>query len=135
MKTSIVLLMIVLILYIAFVSVLFATGKRTAVRAISGFIPDCIVLFKNLIKDKTVATRYKFLLILLIGYLVSPIDLVPDFIPIAGQLDDAILVAVVLRFVLEGVGPALAAKHWPGPNSSLNMLLKLAGVRQKYLAP
>lgn len=131
MKTFVVVFLFFLVLYLVFISVLYTTGRRSAVRAISGFIPDCIVLFKNLIKDKRVPRRYKALLILLVVYLFSPIDLVPDFIPIAGQLDDAILVVIVLRVVLRRVGPDLAEQHWPGPSSSLNILLKLASVRNR----
>ena len=126
-------MLIVLIIFIAlyafFVLCLYLAGKRTEARAISGFIPDCIILFKNLIQDKQVAGKYKLVLALLIGYLAFPIDLVPDFIPVAGQLDDAIIVALVLRFVLKGAGPELAARHWPGLESSLNMLLKMARVK------
>ena len=122
-------LVIFIALYAVFVLGLYLAGKRTEARAISGFIPDCIIFFKNLMQDKRVSGKYKFVLALLIGYLAFPIDLVPDFIPIAGQLDDAVIVALVLRFVLKGAGPELAAKHWPGPESSLNMLLKMARVK------
>ncbi len=128
MNNLLLLLIAFLVLYAAFILVLYVAGKRSEARAINGFIPDCIVLFKNLIKDKKVSAKYKFVLILLIGYLASPIDIVPDFIPIAGQLDDAIIVALVLRFVLKGAGPELAVRNWPGPHSSLKILLKLAGV-------
>lgn len=129
MRILLILLVTFLVLYAAFVLILYVTGKRTEARAISGFIPDCIVLFKNLIQDKQVSGKYKVVLILLIGYLAFPIDIVPDFIPVAGQLDDAIVVALALRFVLKGAGPGLAAKHWTGPQSSLKVLLKLARVR------
>ena len=53
-------------------------------------------------------------------------DLVPDFIPIAGQLDDAIVVALVLRSVLRSGGPELLREHWRGPQRSLDVLLRLA---------
>jgi uncharacterized membrane protein YkvA (DUF1232 family) len=65
-----------------------------------------------------------WLLVGLIGYLAMPIDLVPDFIPVAGQLDDAILVALVLRSLLRATGPELAREHWPGPPASLDVLLR-----------
>jgi uncharacterized membrane protein YkvA (DUF1232 family) len=55
-----------------------------------------------------------------------PIDLVPDFIPIAGQLDDAIVVALGLRAVLRSAGPELLCEHWRGPQRSLDVLLRLA---------
>jgi len=74
-----------------------------------------------------VARRHKLLLAATAGYLAFPIDLVPDFIPVAGQLDDAIVVALVLRSVLRAVGPRLVEKHWPGPPTSLAVVLRLAG--------
>ena len=68
-------------------------------------IPDCIVLVRRLMGDPGVARRHKVLLGALVGYLALPFDLVPDFIPVAGQADDAIVVALVLRSVLRGSGP------------------------------
>jgi uncharacterized membrane protein YkvA (DUF1232 family) len=62
-------------------------------------------------------------------YLVVPIDLVPDFIPVAGQLDDAVVVGLALRGVVRAAGPSLIAEHWPGPASSLGVILRLAGIR------
>ncbi len=64
-----------------------------------------------------------FALGLLAAYLASPIDLVPDFIPVAGQLDDAILVALVLRGVLRAAGEEVVRGHWRGPERSLRLLL------------
>jgi len=64
-----------------------------------------------------------------------PIDLIPDFIPVAGQLDDAIIVAFVLRAVLRAGGPELLREHWPGPASSLNALTRLAYGKNTPAAP
>jgi uncharacterized membrane protein YkvA (DUF1232 family) len=66
------------------------------------------------------------LLASLIGYLALPVDLVHDFIPIARQRDDAIIVALVLRTILRASGPKLLREHWPGPPSSLRALTRLA---------
>lgn len=119
--------LIVLAAYAAFVLALVAAGRRGPARALAGFVPDCARLFKRLIADPRIPRRRKLPLVLLAGYLVSPIDLVPDFIPVAGQLDDAILVAVVLRSLVRSSGPELIREHWPGPDESLRAVLRLAG--------
>jgi len=112
--------------YGAFVVWLLLAGRRQDARALAGFVPDCLVLFRRLLGDDRVPRRSKLLLGALIGYLAMPIDLVPDFIPVVGQLDDAIIVALVLRTVLRAGGPDLLREHWPGPAASLNVLTRLA---------
>jgi uncharacterized membrane protein YkvA (DUF1232 family) len=119
-------LAVLLALYGGFVLVLLVAGRRGDARAVAGFIPDCIVLFRRLLADPRVPRTRKVAVALLIGYLALPIDLIPDFIPVAGQLDDAILVALVLRFVLVGGGPKLIAEHWPGPAGSAALIERLA---------
>lgn len=113
--------------YLLFIGLLFARGRRSDARALAGFIPDCIVFLHRLLQDGRVPRRRKVLLVGLVGYLAMPFDLVPDFIPVAGQLDDAILVAMALRIVLRGAGPTLVREHWPGPVGSLSLILRLAG--------
>ena len=66
------------------------------------------------------------MLVAVLFYLALPFDLVPDVIPVAGQLDDLIIVALVLRAVLRGGGEELVREHWPGPASSLRLVLRLA---------
>ena len=112
--------------YIAFIAWLLLAGRRGDARALAGFIPDCLMLFRRLLSDDRVPRRRKLLLAAMIGYLAMPFDLVPDFIPVAGQLDDAIIVAFVLRTVLRGAGPDLLREHWTGPDASLNALMRLA---------
>lgn len=113
--------------YLLFVGTLFVFGRRQQARALAGFVPDCAILFTRLLRDPRVPRRSKLILAALVAYLAMPFDLVPDFIPVVGQLDDAILVVIVLRLVLRGARPALMETHWPGPKSSLELLLRLAG--------
>jgi uncharacterized membrane protein YkvA (DUF1232 family) len=115
-----------LLLYAALVLVLVIAGRRESARALAGFIPDCIVLCSRLVSDPRVPRRKKALLVALTGYLALPFDLVPDFIPVAGQLDDVVIVALVLRSLLRGGGETLVRQHWPGPDSSLALVLRLA---------
>jgi uncharacterized membrane protein YkvA (DUF1232 family) len=113
-------------LYAAAVLALVALGRRSDARALAGFIPDCVVLVQRLLRDPRVPRRHKLALALLAAYLILPIDLVPDFIPVAGQLDDAILVALVLRRLVRGSGHALLREHWPGPERSLALVTRAA---------
>jgi len=100
-------------------------GRRRDARAIAGFIPDCVGLFKTLMQDKQLPHRYKLKLGFMIVYLLSPIDIVPDFIPILGMIDDSILVVLVLKSIIKRSGEEKIIKHWPGPKSSLDMILQL----------
>jgi uncharacterized membrane protein YkvA (DUF1232 family) len=111
-----------LLIYGAFVTALFVAGRRSDARALAGFIPDCVVLFRRLLADDRIPRSRRVLIFALIGYLALPFDLVPDFIPVAGQLDDAILVAIILRTG----GPELLREHWPGPASSRDIITRLA---------
>src|SRR4051794_3623149 len=127
MRALLVALVAAAIVYAVLVLLLVAAGRRGDARALIRFVPDCAVLFGRLMRDSRVSLPRKVLLALLVGYLASPIDLVPDFIPVAGQLDDALLVALVLRSVLRGGGAGLVREHWPGPQESLAVMLRLAG--------
>ena len=81
------------------VVVLLLLGRRHDAQDVVRFIPDCIILLKRLLGDERVPLGPKLAVGLLLPYLVLPFDLIPDFIPIAGQIDDAILVAIVIADV------------------------------------
>ena len=116
----------VLALYALFLLWLVTAGRRDDAGALATFIPDCVVLVTRLARDPRVPRRRKLLLVALVGYLALPFDLVPDFIPVAGQLDDALMVALVLRHFVKAGGEVLIREHWPGPERSLVLILRLA---------
>lgn len=105
---------------------LLALGRRREAREVAAFIPDCIVLFKRLLADRRVPRRAKLALGLLVAYLAMPFDLVPDFVPVAGQLDDAILVAAVIAYVVRRAGRDVVEELWPGSEGGLRVVLALA---------
>jgi uncharacterized membrane protein YkvA (DUF1232 family) len=118
---------VVVAVYAVAVIALVVAGRRQHAEALARFVPDCAILFTRLAKDPRVRRRYKLMLAGVAAYLAMPVDLIPDFIPVAGQLDDAIIVALALRAVLRGTQEDILAEHWPGPASSLAVVERLAG--------
>src|SRR5215203_369557 len=110
-------------LYGALVAALAVGARQWDVRMIARVIPHCAVLFKRLLADRRVPTRWKLASGLALVYLAVPFD----FIPVAGQLDDAILVALFRRGLLRSAGPRLLREHWPGPAALLAPLERFAG--------
>ena len=88
-------------------------------------MPDCVVLLRRLLGDERVPRRAKVALALLVPYLLMPFDLIPDFIPVLGYLDDALLVAAAVAYVVRVAGPDVVRELWPGSEDGLQVVLRL----------
>jgi uncharacterized membrane protein YkvA (DUF1232 family) len=97
---------------------------REAVR----LLPDVLRLLPRLAADRSLPRGVRVRLALLLAYLASPIDLVPDFIPVIGYADDAIIVAAVLRSVVRHAGVQAIRRHWPGTDDGFAALCRLTGL-------
>ena len=95
---------------------------RDAVR----LLPDVVRLVRRLAADRSLSNSVRVRMWLLLGYLAMPIDVVPDFIPVIGFADDAIIVAAGLRSVIRRAGPAAIEQHWPGTPEGLQAVRVLA---------
>ena len=115
----------VLLVYVSAVLALVVVGRRTDARAVAGFVPDCLVLCRRLLADSRVPRRQKALLAGLVGYLASPLDLIPDFIPVIGQLDDVLVAVLILRTARRGIRRSIVRQHWPGPPQSLRVIERI----------
>lgn len=106
--------------------------KRSA-RRLAGHAPEVRVLCHALINDPRVLPHHKLLLRALIRYLELPLDLIPDFVPVIGRLDDALVVALAIRVALRSANADLIRQHWPGPDAPPNRILKRAKGRARTL--
>jgi uncharacterized membrane protein YkvA (DUF1232 family) len=91
-------------------------------RELLRLLPDVLRLVRRLAGDGTLPRGVRLRLWLLLVYLAVPIDLVPDFVPVLGHADDAIVVALVLRSVVRRAGAATLERHWPGTPDGLAAL-------------
>ena len=102
-------------------------GQNT-LRQSARIVPDAIRLISRLSRDRTLSRAVRLRLVLLLGYLAFPIDLVPDFIPVIGYADDVIVIGLVLRSVIRRAGPDVVRRHWPGTDAGLDVLARLCRV-------
>ena len=120
------------LLWLALVAVLYVVARRegdpTTWREVLRLVPDVVRLLRRLSTDPDVPRGVRVRLILLVGYLVMPLDLVPDVIPVIGYADDAVIVALALRSVVKAAGPEVLDRHWPGTPQGLAALKRLARV-------
>ena len=123
----------VLLVYTVLLALLWGYARRhpetVAMKDALRLLPDLLRLLRRLLADKTLGAGVRIRLGLLLAYLLSPIDLVPDFVPVLGYADDVIIVALVLRSVIARAGEDAVRRHWPGTPDGLQLILRLAGLR------
>lgn len=99
---------------------------REAVR----ILPDVLRVIRRLAADQTLPSGVRTRLWLLLTYLALPFDLIPDFIPVLGHADDAIIVTAVLRSVVRRAGVAAVREHWLGTDDGFAALCRLTGLNE-----
>ncbi len=111
--------------YVAAILLLILLGRRTMARELATLLPNLALLFKGLAKDPRVPRSSKALLVFGALWIASPIDLIPEFIPFLGPLDDAVVAALILRRLARTAGPEVVAEHWRGDPSTIRRLLRI----------
>lgn len=116
--------------YVVLLGLLWGYGRRhpdtVSMSDALRLLPDVLRLIRRLAADRSLPTGLRIRLALLLLYLASPIDLVPDVIPVVGYADDAIAVALVLRSVIRRAGPEAIERHWPGTPDGAEIIQRLA---------
>src|SRR5258706_16329862 len=110
------------------VGLLIVRPKGPLLREAVRILPDLLRLLRRLTVDRDLPRGVRVRLWLLMAYLAIPIDLIPDFIPVLGYADDAIIVAAVLRSVVRRAGIDAVRRHWPGSADGFVALCRLTGI-------
>jgi len=109
-------------IWVLAIALLLVLGRRSQARRLATLIPNLVLLFKGLLQDPRVSRRNKAWLWFAVAWLVSPIDLIPEFIPFLGPLDDAVVAALVLRHLLRTTNHTVIAEHWRGDATTLDTI-------------
>jgi uncharacterized membrane protein YkvA (DUF1232 family) len=115
-------LIIGIALWLLAIAILVALGRRTRARELVGLVPNLVILFRGLLGDDRVPRATKGLVWFALAWLVSPIDLIPEFVPVLGPLDDALVAALILRHVVRRTERAVLLDHWRGETGTLDVL-------------
>lgn len=105
-----------------------AAPEKLRLRDLMRLLPDTIGMLRRVAGDRALPFGVRARLWLLLAYLAMPLDLVPDFIPVVGYADDAIVVALVLRSVVRKAGVEVLQRHWRGTPEGLAAVRRLAGL-------
>ena len=118
-----------LVAWIALVIALLAARPDTGrLKEALRLLPDLIRLLRRLAADQSLPRGVRIRLGLLLAYLAMPFDLIPDFVPVLGYADDAIIVVAVLRSTVRRAGLDTVRRHWPGSDDGFAALSRLAGL-------
>ena len=120
--------LVVVVVWLVAVVVLLFLGRKTLARELISLLPNLVRLFRGLLGDERVPRSSKALLVLGGLWLASPIDLIPEFLPGIGAIDDAVVAGLVLRHLVKRAGPDVVRDHWRGGPQTLGVLLRVAGV-------
>jgi uncharacterized membrane protein YkvA (DUF1232 family) len=105
----------------------FLRPKGVPTREIVKLVPDVLRLLRGLLVDRTVPLDVRLVLLGLLAWILSPIDLIPEFIPVLGPLDDVLVAVVAMRYVRRRLGADELRARWVGTPEGILLLLRLIG--------
>lgn len=103
-------------------------ARRDQVRELAMILPHLAKLLGRLAKDPRVPLRAKVFAAAAAAYAMSPVDLIPDFVPVLGRTDDIVVVALALDHLVEEAGFSVIREHWDGPDEVLSVMVDLVGM-------
>jgi uncharacterized membrane protein YkvA (DUF1232 family) len=101
--------------------------KGVPVRELLGLIPDVLRLLRSVIGDRSAPPDVRLVLVGLLAWILSPIDLIPEFIPVLGPIDDVVVAVVAMRYVRRRVGVEDLRRRWTGTDDGFALLVRVIG--------
>ena len=129
MRGLLIALGVIVTIWMVAIAALWFLGRKLAAAQLARAIPDLVALCRGLVSDPRVPLGSKLLVGGALVWVISPIDLVPEFIPLLGPLDDVIVVGLVLRHLIKRAGVEVVQDHWRGDPRVLRTALRVAGMR------
>jgi uncharacterized membrane protein YkvA (DUF1232 family) len=118
----------VIALWIALLVIFWALRpKGVPVREIVRIIPEMLRLLRSVISDRSAPPDVRFVLVGLVAWILSPIDLIPEFVPVLGPLDDVVVAVVAMRYVRRRLGIENLRQRWTGSPDGFALLVRLIG--------
>src|SRR5437868_4568050 len=122
-----VILVVVVLVWSVLAIVLVLVGRRWIARELAVLVPNLVRLFAGLVRDPRVPLPAKIVVGLASLWIASPIDLIPEFIPVIGSVDDAIVAVIAIRVVLAFTSVDVLREHWHGDPRTFDRMLRVAG--------
>ena len=107
--------------------------SRRLIAEVALLLPNIVKLVTRLLRDPRVPRRAKITLGLAAAYTVSPIDLIPEVIPVLGWADDVLIIMFAIDSLIDRAGPEVVTEHWDGPGDILSMVREVVGVSRSII--
>ena len=101
--------------------------RGVAVREVLAIVPDVLRLLRSLIGDRSAPLDVRVVLVGLVAWIISPIDLIPEFVPVLGPIDDIVVAVVAMRFVRRRMGVDDLRRRWSGSAAGFDLLVHVIG--------
>jgi uncharacterized membrane protein YkvA (DUF1232 family) len=118
----------VAIVWVAFIAVFWLLRPQDVpLRELVRIVPDVVRLLRTIVADRSVNLDVRLVVVLLMVWILSPIDLIPEFVPVLGPFDDVVVAIVALRYIRKRLGAPQLRKRWQGTDQGFALLTRVIG--------
>jgi uncharacterized membrane protein YkvA (DUF1232 family) len=118
----------VVLVWLVFIAIFWLLRpKDVPLRELVRLVPDVVRLLRKIVADRSVGLDVRVVIVLLMIWIISPIDLIPEFVPVLGPFDDVVVAIVALRYIRRRVGAGQLRERWPGSDEGFELLTRVIG--------